>query len=229
MAAGTVDRWPRLETRQKEAGDGRRDENWKFCGGIVLQGPYSGGRRASALAGALGSALGQMVGNLTVGKKKYAAVEEEVRARMEELSRLSGEFLRLADRDEEVFKPLAEAYGLPKETKEEREYKDAVMEERLLAATMVPLEIMERAVQTMEILEILAEKGSVMAVSDVGVGIQFARTALLGGVMNVYINTKSMKDRQKAEELNGRAGELTAKGIKLADQVYGRVLEGLKN
>ena len=191
--------------------------------------PIPGGGGASALAGALGSALGQMVGNLTVGKKKYAAVEEEVRARMEELSRLSGEFLRLADRDEEVFKPLAEAYGLPKETKEEREYKEAVMEERLLAATMVPLEIMERAVQTMEILEILAEKGSVMAVSDVGVGIQFARTALLGGVMNVYINTKSMKDRQKAEELNGRAGELTAKGIKLADQVYGMVLEGLKN
>lgn len=200
-----------------------------FVEALSSKAPIPGGGGASALAGALGSALGQMVGNLTVGKKKYAAVEEEVRARMEELSRLSGEFLRLADRDEEVFKPLAEAYGLPKETKEEREYKDAVMEERLLAATMVPLEIMERAVQTMEILEILAEKGSVMAVSDVGVGIQFARTALLGGVMNVYINTKSMKDRQKAEELNGRAGELTAKGIKLADQVYGRVLEGLKN
>ncbi len=200
-----------------------------FAEALSSKAPIPGGGGASALAGALGSALGQMVGNLTVGKKKYAAVEEEVRARMEELSRLSGEFLRLADRDEEVFKPLAEAYGLPKETKEEREYKDAVMEERLLAATMVPLEIMERAVQTMEILEILAEKGSVMAVSDVGVGIQFARTALLGGVMNVYINTKSMKDRQKAEELNGRAGELTAKGIKLADQVYGRVLEGLKN
>ena len=200
-----------------------------FAEALSSKAPIPGGGGASALAGALGSALGQMVGNLTVGKKKYAAVEEEVRARMEELSRLSGEFLRLADRDEEVFKPLAEAYGLPKETKEEREYKEAVMEERLLAATMVPLEIMERAVQTMEMLEILAEKGSVMAVSDVGVGIQFARTALLGGVMNVYINTKSMKDRQKAEELNGRAGELTAKGIKLADQVYGRVLEGLKN
>lgn len=200
-----------------------------FAEALSSKAPIPGGGGASALAGALGSALGQMVGNLTVGKKKYAAVEEEVRARMEELSRLSGEFLQLADRDEEVFKPLAEAYGLPKETKEEREYKDAVMEERLLAATMVPLEIMERAVQTMDILEILAEKGSVMAVSDVGVGIQFARTALLGGVMNVYINTKSMKDRQKAKELNGRAGELTAKGIKLADQVYGRVLEGLKN
>ena len=88
---------------------------------------------------------------------------------------------------------------------------------------------MERSVQTMEILEVLARKGSVMAVSDVGVGIQFARTALLGGVMNVYINTKSMKNRQKAEELNGRAGELTAKGTELADRVYGQVLEGLKN
>lgn len=200
-----------------------------FVEALSSKAPIPGGGGASALAGALGSALGQMVGNLTIGKKKYAAVEEEIREKMEKLSRLSEEFLRLADRDEEVFKPLSEAYGLPKETPEEREYKDAVMEERLLAATMVPLEIMERSVQTMEILEFLARKGSVMAVSDVGVGIQFARTALLGGVMNVYINTKSMKNRQKAEELNGRAGELTAKGTELADRVYGQVLEGLKN
>lgn len=200
-----------------------------FVEALSSKAPIPGGGGASALAGALGSALGQMVGNLTVGKKKYAAVEEEIRARMEDLLRLSEEFLSLADQDEEVFKPLAQAYGLPKETPKEREYKEAVMEERLLAATLVPLKIMERSVQTMEILEVLAQKGSVMAVSDVGVGVQFARTALLGGVMNVYINTKSMKNRQKAEELNAHAGELTEKGIKLADRVYGQVLEGLKN
>lgn len=130
-----------------------------FVEALSSKAPIPGGGGASALAGALGSALGQMVGNLTIGKKKYAAVEEEIREKMEKLSRLSEEFLRLADRDEEVFKPLSEAYGLPKETPEEREYKDAVMEERLLAATMVPLEIMERSVQTMEILEVLARKG----------------------------------------------------------------------
>ena len=104
-----------------------------------------------------------------------------------------------------------------------------VLEGHLLTASLVPLHVMEDAQKALVIMDILAEKGSRMAVSDVGVGIQFARTALLGGVMNVYINTKSMKNRQKAEELNGRAGELTAKGTELADRVYGQVLEGLKN
>lgn len=200
-----------------------------FVEALSSKAPIPGGGGASALAGALGSALGQMVGNLTIGKKKYAAVEEEIREKMEKLSRLSEEFLRLADRDEEVFKPLSEAYGLPKETPEEREYKDAVMEERLLAATMVPLEIMERSVQTMEILEVLARKGSVMAVSDVGVAVQFARTALLGGVMNVYINTKSMNNRSRAQELNAQAGRLVTEGTALADRIYEDVLKGLAN
>ena len=200
-----------------------------FVEALSSKAPIPGGGGASALAGALGSALGQMVGNLTIGKKKYAAVEEEIREKMEKLSRLSEEFLRLADRDEEVFKPLSEAYGLPKETPEEREYKDAVMEERLFDAAMVPLRIMEEAVQAMELLEVLAKKGSVMAVSDVGVAVQFARTALLGGVMNVYINTKSMNNRSRAQELNAQAGRLVTEGTALADRIYGEVLKGLAN
>lgn len=200
-----------------------------FVRELASKAPVPGGGGASALAGALGGALGQMVGNLTVGKKKYAAVEDEIREILARLQEMTSGFLELADQDEAVFKPLAQAYAMPKSTPQEQEEKTRVMEDRLFDAAMVPLRIMEEAVQAMELLEVLAKKGSVMAVSDVGVGIQFARTALLGGVMNVYINTKSMKNRQKAEELNGRAGELTAKGTELADRVYGQVLEGLKN
>ena len=200
-----------------------------FVRELSSKAPVPGGGGASALAGALGGALGQMVGNLTVGKKKYAAVEDEIREILARLQKMTSGFLELVDQDEAVFKPLAQAYAMPKNTPQEQEEKARVMEERLLDAAMVPLRIMEEAVRTMELLEVLAKKGSVMAVSDVGVAVQFARTALLGGVMNVYINTKSMKNRQKAEELNGRAGELTAKGTELADRVYGQVLEGLKN
>ena len=76
-------------------------------------------------------------------------------------------------------------------------------------------------------LEILAEKGSRMAVSDVGVAVQFARTALTGAVMNVYINTKSMKNREKAEELNEKANNLMKQGIRRADEIYAKVLEEL--
>ena len=166
--------------------------------------PVPGGGGASALAGALGDSLGQMVVHLTLGKKKYAQVQDEMLEYESHLKRLQEEFLVLADRDAEVFAPLAECYRLLDVTEEEKAYKEKIMEERLRNASFVPLEIMEKAVEMLGILEELSYKGSVMAVSDVGVGVQFARTALLGAVMNVYINTRSMKNRQKAEELMER-------------------------
>ena len=102
------------------------------------------------------------------------------------------------------------------------------MEERLLDASFVPLEIMEHAVAMLGILEILGDKGSRLAVSDVGVGVQFIRASLLGAVMNVYINTKSMKNREKAEELNARAGQLIEEGTAWADRIYAKVLDQLR-
>ena len=190
--------------------------------------PVPGGGGASALAGALGIALGLMVGNLTVGKKKYADVENDVQEWMRQLQGLLEEMTCLADRDAEVFAPLAAAYSLPSGTEEEKAYKEAVMEKNLLAASLVPMEIMEKAVKILEILSELEEKGSVMAVSDVGVAVQFARTALTGGVMNIYINTKSMKNSQKAEELNQKAEQLLKEGVEQADRIYEKVLRRLK-
>lgn len=190
--------------------------------------PVPGGGGASALGGALGTALGLMVGNLTVGKKKYAAVEADVKAAMEKLQLLQQKMVKLADDDAKVFAPLAAAYSLPTGTEEERAYKAAVMEENLLAASLVPMEIMEAAVESLEILDELECKGSVMAVSDVGVAVQFIRTALTGAVMNVYINTKSMKDLDKARELNEKAEMILDNGTARADVIYGRVLGRLK-
>ena len=180
--------------------------------------PVPGGGGASALAGALGNALGQMVANLTIGKKKYALVEDEIK----------GQFSALADQDAKVFAPLAKCYSLPSGTEEEKAYKAEVMEARLLDASLVPMEIMEKAWEMLEIMDILADKGSRMAVSDVGVGVQFIRTALLGAVMNVYINTKSMKNREKAEEMNEKAERLIKEGTEAADRIYQKVLEQLR-
>lgn len=201
----------------------------EFLSTLSSKQPVPGGGGASALAGALGNGLGQMVANLTIGKKRYADVEEEIKGLLAHMERLQRDFVVLADRDEEVFAPLAAAYGLPSGTEEEKANKAKVMEARLLDATYVPLEIMEKAVEMLGVLDVLAVKGSRMAISDVGVGVQFVRTALLGAVMNVYINTKSMKDREKAEELNREAEELVRIGTALADRIYGVVLDGLKN
>ena len=190
--------------------------------------PVPGGGGASALAGALGNALGQVVATLTIGKKKYALVEDEIKELAERMKGIQEQFTALADQDAKVFAPLAKCYSLPSGTEEEKAYKAEVMEARLLDASLVPMEIMEKASEMLEIMDILADKGSRMAVSDVGVGVQFIRTALLGAVMNVYINTKSMKNREKAEEMNEKAERLIKEGTEAADRIYQKVLEQLR-
>lgn len=194
---------------------------------LASKAPVPGGGGASALGGALGAALGQMVANLTVGKKRYADVEEEMQHSLTVLAGLQAEFLHLADEDARVFAPLAQAYGMPGDTPEQKAEKEQVMEERLLAASLVPLAMMEKAREVLEILEQLEAKGSRMAVSDVGVAVQFARAAVTGAVMNVYINTKSMKNRDKAAELNRKAEKLLEDGCRKADAVYDRVRQRL--
>lgn len=194
---------------------------------LASKAPVPGGGGASALGGALAAALGQMVANLTVGKKRYADVEDVMQQSLFALNILQMELMALADKDAEVFAPLAAAYGMPTDTPEQKAEKDRVMEENLLAASLVPLQIMEKASAMLDILELLEKKGSRMAVSDVGVAVQFARTALTGAVMNVYINTKSMKNREKARELNDRAEKLISEGTWLADEIYENVRKRL--
>lgn len=200
----------------------------EFLAELSSKKPTPGGGGAAALGGAAGVSLGQMVINLTLGKKKYADVEEEMKELLEQLETLKAEFLHLADEDARVFAPLAAAYGLPGTTDEEKKRKAEVLEGHLLTASLVPLHVMEDAQKALVIMDILAEKGSRMAVSDVGVGVQFIRTALTGAVMNVWINTKSMKDRDKAEELNGQADEMMRSGTAAADAVYQKVENALR-
>lgn len=195
---------------------------------LASKAPVPGGGGASALGGALAAALGQMVANLTVGKKRYADVEKEMQQSLFALNILQMELMALADKDAEVFAPLAASYGMPTETEQQRAEKERVMEENLLAASLVPLRMMEKTSAVLDILGMLEEKGSRMAVSDVGVAVQFARAALNGAVMNIYINTRSMKNREKAQELNDSARKLIETGTAQADQIYGKVLARLQ-
>ncbi|MBE5974787.1 MAG: cyclodeaminase/cyclohydrolase family protein [Paenibacillaceae bacterium] len=190
--------------------------------------PTPGGGGAAALGGAQGVALGEMVINLTLGKKKYADVEEEMQLLLVRLEEIRAEFLRLADEDARVFAPLAAAYGLPSGTEEEKKHKEEVLETHLLAASLVPKTVMEQAVEAIKIMDILAHKGSRLAVSDVGVGVSFLRTALLGAKMNVSINTKFMKQRETARQLDQEASELAETGRKLSDEIYANVEAALK-
>lgn len=186
--------------------------------------PVPGGGGASAAVGAFASALGMMVANLTVGKKKYADVEEEIQSVMSQLKVLQDKLICLTDKDAEAFAPLSAAYGLPKDTKEQKAAKARIMEGALYDASVVPIEIMETVLKVMRLLKILGEKGSRIAVSDVGVGVLFAQAALEGASLNVFINTKLMKDRDRAEELNQKAESMIAEGRELKEIIYPDVL-----
>ena len=190
--------------------------------------PVPGGGGASALAGAGGAALCMMVANLTVGKKKYAMHEELMKEFLVRLEKLRDESLTLIEEDAKGFEPLAAAYSLPSSTDEEKAEKEKIMASALVKACEVPIAIMEKGAEILDIAVELAEKGSVMAVSDVGVAVQFIRTAVLGASMNVYINTKSMKDRKTAEELNAKADSLNKKASETADAVFAKIEGELK-
>ena len=200
----------------------------QFVAGLASKAPVPGGGGAAALGGAVGSALGSMVGNLTVGKKKYADVEERVLQVLSEADRLQQELLYLMEEDSRVFEPLSRAYGMPKATEAERAAKEQVMEVALRDASLVPLQIMETAGQMLDLLEELAQIGSRLAVSDVGVGVQFCRSAVLGASMNIFINTKMMKDRKLAEQLNEKAEQLIAEKSVQADRIFEEVKAVLK-
>ncbi|MEY8410731.1 cyclodeaminase/cyclohydrolase family protein [Lachnospiraceae bacterium 62-26] len=186
--------------------------------------PVPGGGGACAAVGAFAAALGMMVANLTTGKKRYAEVEDEIRDVRDRLTELISELEELVDKDAAAFEPLAEAYGLPKETAEEREQKERIMEKALYDASVVPLEIMRTIHKAMKLLSVLEEKGSRIAVSDAGVGILFAQAALNGASLNIFINTKLMKDRERAEELNHKADALIEAGECLREEVYQSVI-----
>lgn len=190
--------------------------------------PVPGGGSVSALVGALGTALGRMVGSLTVGKKKYADVEEEMLSLMDEADGLQRELLDLVQKDIDIFQPLSELYGMKAETDEEKERKAQLMEAALEDACRVPMEIMEKCGRAIELAGIFAEKGSRLAVSDAGASAIICKAALQAASLNVYINTGSMGNKRRAEELNDKCAIQLMTYNTMADEVFENVSERLR-
>ena len=192
----------------------------------VLSGkaPVPGGGGASALAGAIGIALGNMVGSLTVGKKTYAAVEEDIIQCKKKADDITARLLDLVEKDAEAFEPLSAAYGMPKSTPEEIAKKAEVMEAALVGACEVPLGIMRTCAEAIDLIETFAEKGSKIA----GVGATLLKSALQGASLNIYINTKSMADKEAAASYNKEADMLREKYEKKADEIFQSVCNKIR-
>ena len=189
--------------------------------------PVPGGGGASAVAGALSAALAGMVCNLTVGKKSYITVEDDVKKILADMNRHMESFIKLSDKDAEVFYPLSQAYGFKPQNDEEKKLHEENMEKLLFNAAMVPLDIMKEAYAMLGAIDFLAKKGSKLAVSDAGVAVSMLRSAVCGAMMNVVINVKYMKDRIKAQNILDEASELLENTMNKADIIYREVLEVL--
>jgi methenyltetrahydrofolate cyclohydrolase len=162
--------------------------------------PTPGGGNVSALSGSLACNLGIMVCNLTIGKKKYADVEEEMKAIKTNLESLSESFLELAAKDNLAFNKVMEAYKLPKESEEQKKLKSEKIEEATLAAAVVPSEVIATARKALPYIQKVAEKGNQNSVSDAGVALSLLSTAAEGAFLNVVINCTSLANKTVGRE-----------------------------
>lgn len=199
-----------------------------FLEDLAGSAPAPGGGGAAALVGAAGAALGNMVGSLTVGKKKYAAVEVDILILNCRAVALRKRLEGLVQADADAFTPLAAAYKLPKETPEQQAHKAAVLETALEGACAVPLEIMSACCEGITLAAEYAEKGSVMAVSDAGCAALFCKAALQAAGLNVSINTRLMADKAHAAALNAQADAMLAEFVPQADQIYEKLTHSLR-
>jgi formiminotetrahydrofolate cyclodeaminase len=194
---------------------------------LASKAPVPGGGGAAALIGALGAALGNMVVNLTSGKKKYAAFEEDLRRIQHELTELQTALLQFIDEDAVAFFPLSQAYGIKAITEEEKQQKQIVLQKALKEASLVPMKIVKTCYRGLEIQEELSVKGSSLAISDVACGVQALRTGLLAGRVNVMINLGMIQDTEFVIEAKTELDVLTQKGIALADRIYSEIEQKL--
>ena len=191
----------------------------EFVKVLASDAPAPGGGGAAALVGAIGTALGNMVGSLTVGKKKYADVQDEILALKARCDELQKKLLDQVEADEVNFLPLAKAYGIPKDDPN----RDKVLEEATIIACSTPMHIMELCCEAIEAIAVFAAKGSRLAVSDAGCGAVCCKAALQAASLNVFINTKSLKNREVAEEMNAKANGMLDKYCAMADDIFASV------
>lgn len=196
----------------------------KFLCELSSSAPTPGGGGASALIGAISCALCSMVANLTTGKKKYAQYEEKISEYISTLEEKRSVLIADIEKDAEAFAPLAAAYSYDKSAPDY----DEKMESATLTAAVAPLEIVRDIYSLVPVIEDLAVMGSRLAISDVAVAATACIAALEGAVMNIYINTRSLRDRNAAESMNKEAEHMVEDGKSRLAKVYEDIMSGLK-
>ena len=195
----------------------------KFADETFSSAPVPGGGGVAALVGSIGAALAGMVCNLTTGKKKYAQYEPDIQRIIGDARTLMDELMPQIDRDAENFYPLSQCYGLPATTEEEKALKEQKMQSALKVAITAPIDIVRLAYKAIALHKELAEKGSKLAVSDVGCGVLCLKAAMQCGWLNVMINLKSIHDRDFVAAVEAELKPMLADGEATADAIYADV------
>ncbi|MEM5780192.1 MAG: cyclodeaminase/cyclohydrolase family protein, partial [Lawsonibacter sp.] len=188
-----------------------------FADLLASDAPAPGGGSAAALEGALGAALTAMVCGLTVGKKKYAEYQELAVESQKKAEDLKARFVDVMDRDTEAFNVVSAAFGMPKETDEEKAIRSAAIQEGLKGCTKTPFEMMELAVETLELTAAILGKSNDSAASDLGVSALSLRAAIQGAWLNVLINIGSLKDQDLAADYRKKGEALLKRALPVAD------------
>jgi formiminotetrahydrofolate cyclodeaminase len=192
----------------------------KFLDELASEQPTPGGGGAAAIMGAVGAALVSMVANLTIGKKNYEAFDAELKATNAAAEKVRAELTAAIDEDVVAFNGVMGAYGLPRGTDEEKAARAAAIQAALKQATDAPLRAVKACHEVIKLSAVVAEKGNVNVISDAGVAVLAANAGLRSAALNVYINAKSIKDREFAEIRLGEVNALTDLAALKTEEVY---------
>ncbi len=199
----------------------------EFIDALSSNAPAPGGGSVAALNGSLGASLTSMVAELTVGRERYAEFDEVNRKALEELKAIIAKFQSLIDEDTNAYNLVSQAFGLPKETDEEKQARSAKIQEALQQATIIPFTTLETAYKALEVTKSLVGKSNPNASSDLAVSAINLKTALQGAYCNVLINIGSIKDESFKAEYEEKTNQLVKNGEKLADEIYTEVIKFL--
>ena len=190
--------------------------------------PAPGGGSVSALEGALGAALTSMVCALTLGKKKYAGVQDLAAATEKQALALKDRYLDIIDRDTEAFNAVSAVFSMPKETDADKAARKAAMQAALKLCTATPMEMMELAVETLRMIDTVSGKLNASAASDLGCAILAMKSAIQGAWLNVLINVGGIDDAAFAKEAREKGERMLSEALPLADRLFGEIENSLK-
>lgn len=190
--------------------------------------PAPGGGSVSALEGALGAALTSMVCALTLGRKKYADVQDLAASTEKQALELKDRYLDIIDRDTEAFNAVSAVFSMPKETDADKAARKAAMQAALKLCTATPMEMMELAVETLRMIASVMGKLNASAASDLGCAILAMKSAIQGAWLNVLINVGGIDDAAFAKEAREKGERLLAEALPLADRLFGEIENSLK-